>query len=461
MINNTINMIPLFKNNISKKVITDKKTNILNTLKNKNLNTNNISDSKLLIIYIKALKLYINNLSSYKLKWNNKKLITTLKNKPLITIDHPLSNINKQTKTNIVTKNENLTEESITKISLNNNNLPNNSMNNKNKDKVFFNHIELLLKNKKEIELNKEKNINIIKKNKINATLFSTTNKNKFTTNKNKISEKTNQTQSISNYLKSITVFNSIPRGKIFTFSQQVIYKFNTVNKKIIKNLYTFLFYSFLSMNSLISKPILDFSTNKIIINLFFFNFEFKKNKRANRKNKFKLGFKKNKIKRMYKENEKIKKYSFITRNHKKLEIICKILSFYFKKPVELNLVRLKYPYFDSNIFVNLLALMINKKSLRFIMKRFFRFAVIRNIAKAGKKIIRSSKIPSFLSGIKIRIAGRLLTQRVIPRKTVKILTKGAYARGKINFLDVGRYTNKNRRGAFTITVTAGQNLIV
>jgi len=29
----------------------------------------------------------------------------------------------------------------------------------------------------------------------------------------------------------------------------------------------------------------------------------------------------------------------------------------------------------------------------------------------------------------------------------------------KVNYLDIARYTNKNKRGAFTITITSGQNL--
>jgi ribosomal protein S3 len=67
-----------------------------------------------------------------------------------------------------------------------------------------------------------------------------------------------------------------------------------------------------------------------------------------------------------------------------------------------------------------------------------------------------STIIPSYLSGIKIRVAGRLLTQRVIPRLTVKTIQRGTLARGKANFIDSSRFTNKNRRGSFSITVTIG-----
>ena len=399
MINNTIKISkisPLFKNNnnISKQI--DNGTNISNTILD-NINYNNLSFDNLLKLYIKGLNIYTNNLISYNLKWNNKKLITTIKNKPLTTIS-----------------NNKITEE----------------------------------ENNKSIIKNKTLNRNsIIERTKILASAPLDT---------------TNDILNISNYLKSITIFNSIPKGKLFTFSQQLSYNFNSVNNKLIKKMYTFLFYSFFSMNSLISKPILEITPNKVIINLFFFNFDLNNSKINNRNKSFKGGTQINERNSNTMDTETIKKNKFITINHKKLDLICKILSIYFKKPVELHLVKLNYPYLDSNIFVNLLGLMINNKKLRHIMKRFFRFAVIKNIAKSSaNNLIRTNKIPSFLSGIKIKIAGRLLTQRVVPRKTVKIIRRGAFARGKVNFLDIARYTSKNKRGAFSITVTTGQNLII
>jgi len=43
-----------------------------------------------------------------------------------------------------------------------------------------------------------------------------------------------------------------------------------------------------------------------------------------------------------------------------------------------------------------------------------------------------------------------------VPRKTVKFINKGALARSKVIFLDNSRFTNKNKRGAFSITVFSG-----
>jgi len=99
---------------------------------------------------------------------------------------------------------------------------------------------------------------------------------------------------------------------------------------------------------------------------------------------------------------------------------------------------------------------MINKIKLRIIIRRLFERAVIKNLNKLSGNNVNI--IPAFLSGITIRVAGRLLTHRVVPRQTVKTTRRGASAKGKINFKDLATYTNKNKRGAFSITVKSGQN---
>src|SRR3984957_2057516 len=216
---------------------------------------------------------------------------------------------------------------------------------------------------------------------------------------------------------------------KELKFSQQINYNFNSVNNIIIKKIYSLLYYSFLSMKILISKPVFKITSDKVIIHLFIYFF--KKQKRN---------------------------YTIININNNKLKNLCVILSRLFKKPVELDLNRIYYPYFDSNIFVNFIANIINKIRVRKIIKKIFKKAIIKNPLKLNRKLI-VTKIPSFLSGINIKIAGRLLTQRVIPRKTINIVRRGALSRIKINYLDKARYTNKNKRGAFSITITTGQFL--
>ena len=50
------------------------------------------------------------------------------------------------------------------------------------------------------------------------------------------------------------------------------------------------------------------------------------------------------------------------------------------------------------------------------------------------------------------------MTQKIKPRKTINLKHRGVTARGKINYLNFARLTNKNKRGSYSITISAGQN---
>jgi len=232
----------------------------------------------------------------------------------------------------------------------------------------------------------------------------------------------------INKYLKAISIFNSEVAN-----SQNILYQFNKSNKisstYVNNNIFTILESSFFSMSSLISKPVFVITPSKVVIQLFFYL-----------------------NKNLYFSNNNSK---FLALNNKNLQLLSLQLSKYYKKPVELELDRLYYPYFDSNILANMIGLISNMIKFRIIIKKLFSVAKLKNPIKLVKKT-RSSLIPSFLSGIKIRLAGRLLTQRVIPRLTVKTIQKGTLARGKSNFVNSARFTNKNRRGVYSITVTMG-----
>ena len=227
----------------------------------------------------------------------------------------------------------------------------------------------------------------------------------------------------IKKYFKSISKYD--PETVKY---QNIVYQFN---KKGIQNssvginkiVFTLLESTFLSMSCLISKPLIVITPNKIVIQLFYYL------------NKF---YSKNKLLQI---------------NNDKLQSLCLNLSKIYKKPVELELDRLHYPYYDSNILSNMIGLISNIVKLRFIIKKLFKIAKIK---KTNNFINKSSIIPSYLSGFKLRVAGRLLTQRVIPRLTVKTIQRGTLARGKAQFINSARFTNKNKRGSFSITVTTG-----
>ena len=255
-------------------------------------------------------------------------------------------------------------------------------------------------------------------------------------------------------YIKSLTKFES---NNAYSFSNNYNYKFFVDNNRIPKNINIFLEYSFLSLFYLISKPFFEITPDKITIHLFCFQIKPKKKVVIYKQGGATEGSEASQAEILNKKIISLKdNVSMLTKkiNRIKLQIISRILRKIFKKTVELEIVRLHYPFYNTNIFVNLLGKMINKIKFRRILRQFFNKAKILNPTKLiGKKI---SKIPSFISGIKFKIAGRLLTQRIVPRQTVKIISRGSLARNKVIYLEKGRFTNKNKRGAFSITVTTG-----
>jgi hypothetical protein len=141
-----------------------------------------------------------------------------------------------------------------------------------------------------------------------------------------------------------------------------------------------------------------------------------------------------------------------------KFKLICEILSNKFKKPVELQLIRVHQPFHDSNILVNLLSLNIRNKKFKtnVAIEKLYAKKAVKNLYDYSIKSVNF--IPSFLSGIKIRIGGRLMREPIIPRITTKNFERGASSPGKVNFLDTATITKKNRKGSYTIKISSGQN---
>lgn len=244
--------------------------------------------------------------------------------------------------------------------------------------------------------------------------------------------------ESNKNYLSLITTFNpEVAKVK------NTIFNFNLTNNKILKNVYTILDYSFKSMSSLISKPYLYINQDKIIIHLFFYK-KVLPNFNLHKKYQWDI----NKIK----SNQKL---PFLNLNQTKLENLCALLSLIFNKPVELELTQLHRPYHEPNILVNALGSIVNKIKLRKILNKLFKAVVIKNPTRLINRK-RLSLNNCILSGLSVKVAGRVMTQRVVPRKTVKFTQKGSLSRTKSVFVENARFTNKNKRGSFSITVSSG-----
>ena len=133
------------------------------------------------------------------------------------------------------------------------------------------------------------------------------------------------------------------------------------------------------------------------------------------------------------------------------------ILETFFNCSIKLELNRLNDPYSESNIMAQLIG--INGKDYTFekIKKIFFpKFYYINpntRLKPYNFEPRTNTQFFSICSGIKIRVAGRFYLHRIIPKRTVSAVQLGSMARGVINLVEKARYTNKSKRGSFSVTV--------
>lgn len=143
------------------------------------------------------------------------------------------------------------------------------------------------------------------------------------------------------------------------------------------------------------------------------------------------------------------------------------VLSKLYKCPVELRLVRLHYPYLNSYILAQFVAMNTRKYNFKAIMNSLFS-AVRESVIATGS----TTSLPSQIVGLKVKISGRLATQRSVPRQTVQtaqigsfsssviqnnafsVQETGAKAEGVVEF---AAFTSKNKKGAFTVKVWISQ----
>ena len=180
-------------------------------------------------------------------------------------------------------------------------------------------------------------------------------------------------------------------------------------------------------MNRLISKPVLNIKPNKVIIQLFFY---------------LSLG-----QKRIVSKSKSLQ-----------LQALCTFLSKKFKKPVEFELIRLHHPSHESNILANTIGYIAKntRKTFRVIMLKLFKSTKIKKFNEFKYTYnIRKFK-PTALVGIRIKLGGRLLSQKIVPRFTSRTIQRGNLGKTKADFITTSRFTNKNKRGAFSFTVTMG-----
>jgi hypothetical protein len=134
-------------------------------------------------------------------------------------------------------------------------------------------------------------------------------------------------------------------------------------------------------------------------------------------------------------------------------------LSSIFGRPVELRLVKLHYPYLDSNILAQYIAMNTQDYTLAQIVRRVF--GSISPVKNTDSAEALASELPSHIVGIKVRVSGRLMMERSRPRQTVQTMQIGSFAKDNLALVDSASFTTKNKKGAFTVKVWISQRAVV
>ena len=229
----------------------------------------------------------------------------------------------------------------------------------------------------------------------------------------------------IQKYLKSFTTLDiELAQNK------NVLYEFKpkTLNSKILnKKVNKILEYSFFEMSSVISTPLYYITPKCAIINLFFLVI-----------------------------NNKIANKNFLELNKNKLQGLSSKLSKIFKKPINLELTQLYSVSNNSNILVNILGKLglLRRNSFSRIVGKFLKYQSKKIFFRNNNNKI--SKFSTILTGVNIKLGGRLIRGKIVPRRTVKKIQYGSLARSKSNYVTTARLTQKNKRGSFSFTVSIG-----
>lgn len=279
--------------------------------------------------------------------------------------------------------------------------------------------------NNKIININ-ESQLNLLNKNEFNLDISKSENSNSELTklNLNKLNSTfLNELE----YIKLISPFNS----KLASFTTHIYTFTNKSYKQInnnLSNLYLICYSALINMSSIISQPMISINPNLIKITLFFYWKPLRE--------------------KYYDSNLHSK---FLILYFYNIEKLVNLLSKFFKRSVELELIRIYSPQNESNILANFIGILSNFIKFRNIHMKLFKVSKIKNTSKETNNII-----PSFLSGIYLKLAGRLLTQKLQRRVKSKIVQKGSLSRINARLINTNRFVNKNKRGVFSITVKTG-----
>lgn len=125
-----------------------------------------------------------------------------------------------------------------------------------------------------------------------------------------------------------------------------------------------------------------------------------------------------------------------------------------YTRTVELQVIKLNNSVLDSSIFAQYLTHNASKYSFNRILDMLKNS--LPTVSSDGS--LDSTLNPtSHITGIKVKLSGRLVTQASGPRQTVQAGRIGSSSRGIYSTTDYSQHTNKNKLGAFTMKVWISQ----
>lgn len=129
---------------------------------------------------------------------------------------------------------------------------------------------------------------------------------------------------------------------------------------------------------------------------------------------------------------------------------------------LELRFVELHYPYLDSYIFAQYIALNSMKYTFNKIRKTLYKRLLLIKYNNSAVYKSSLSNYKSYVTGVKMLINGRLASQRIRPRTAKYITSAGSFKHNSHNSLvDYDINTFKNNMGAFSVKIWISQKLHV
>lgn len=147
------------------------------------------------------------------------------------------------------------------------------------------------------------------------------------------------------------------------------------------------------------------------------------------------------------------KETSLLLTEHKLKTLSLTIIQTLKLKECEVRFIRLEYPYLDNSVLTQYLAYNGTKYNFTQLQKGVLNKANILSINLISKE---TQNLPlTFITGIKVEVAGRLTTQRSIPRKTVDNTHTGSFTVNKKLGFSLNSYqlASKNKLGVFSVKI--------